>query len=51
LQGDIKLILREINPLNEKKIKFKKIDDEHHGTGIEFLDIESAQEIKKTLEK
>ena len=48
LDGNITLILREVNP-NIKDLNYKKINDDVHGTGIDFKDEESATLVKNNL--
>ncbi len=50
LAGNMKLILREVNK-NIKDLNYKKINDEVHGTGIDFKDAESTEIVKKNLDK
>ncbi|MDE7433858.1 MAG: hypothetical protein K2M43_01835 [Mycoplasmoidaceae bacterium] len=44
----MKLILREVNP-NIKDLNYKKINDDVHGTGIDFKDAASAEIVKNNL--
>lgn len=48
LKGDVKLVLRNVNS-NIKGLNYKKINDDVHGTGIDFKDAESAEIVKKNI--
>ena len=50
LKGDMKLILRSVND-NIKDLNYKKINDDVHGTGIDFKDAPSAEIVKKNLKE
>lgn len=50
LKDNMKLILREVNK-NIKDLNYKKINDDVHGTGIDFKDGASAEIVKNNLSK